>query len=256
MREQLKERGVVRGHHQVPSVSENDRRRQLSVGVHCTVDTVTYSHEIRGYTHCHILTFINRASLINGCNHNSAVVAITDLHKLDISVDVNVRVLASLDPHILICKSGLLDGNTLIEAVHVYNLPFGLMWSYYLCKPVDYYIHINFDGVTPRLVERCQCGQLHTRPLQAACLLHLEEDAEGVELGGAEGGLRAVDVRGDQPQQQLQVRFHEVQDDLVLRLRVVDLRILRTRARTLRGKRVLDTPGVLRQVVTLLCREL
>jgi hypothetical protein len=68
-----------------------------------------------------------------------------------------------------------------------------------------------------------------------------------------------VDVRRDQLQQQLQVSLHEVLNDLVLRLRVVDLRILRTGARSLRGQapvRVFNAPSVLGQVVTLLCRKL
>jgi len=178
VRQELKERGIVRSHHQVTRVTIDDRWRQLSVRMHSAVHAVTDSHEIRCKTYSYILAFINRTSFIDGSYHNCAVVAITNLHKLNIRIDVDVRVFASLDPHILILEGRLLNGDTLIEPVHVYDLPLGFMRGYDLAKPVDNHIYMHFDGVAARLKEGRESGKLYGAPsgghFQTAGLLHLE----------------------------------------------------------------------------------
>lgn len=67
-----------------------------------------------------------------------------------------------------------------------------------------------------------------------------------------------MNVGGDQAQEELQVCFHKVKDDLVLGLRVVDLGVLGPRTCPLRGHGVMcffHAPSVLSQVVSLLSRE-
>ena len=146
--------------------------------MHSAVHAVADSHEIWCKTYSYILAFIYWTSFIDGSYHNCAVVAITNLHKLNIRIDVDVRVLASLDPHILILEGRLLDGDTLIKPVHVYNLPLGFMWGYDLAEPVDNHIYMHFDGVAARLKEGRESGQLNGTPsaghFQSASLLHLE----------------------------------------------------------------------------------
>ena len=115
------------------------------------VDTVADPYEIRGKADCDVFALVNRARFIDSCNHDSAVIAITNLHKLDISVNINVRVLAPLDPNILILDCGLFYGDAFIQPVHVYDLSFGLMRRYYLAEPINNHIHVDFHRVAASL---------------------------------------------------------------------------------------------------------
>ena len=124
------------------------------------VNTVADPNEIRGKAYSDIFALVNRASFIDGRNHDSAVIAITNLHKLDIGVNINVRVLTPLDPDILILDCGLFDCDAFIQSVHVHDLSFGLMRRYYLTEPIYDHIHVDFHRVAASLEKWSQSGKL------------------------------------------------------------------------------------------------
>lgn len=186
-------------HYQVTGVTIDDWRWKLCIRMHSTVNTVTYSYKVRGQTDCHILAFINWACFIDGCNHNCAVIAIAYLHKLNIRVDINVRIFATLYPDILVLNGWLFYGHTLVQSVHVNDLSFRFMWRDNLTQPVNYDIHVDFNRVASSLEEWGQSWKLDgtTARLETTCLLYFEENPQCIELRGAQRGFWAVDVRGD-----------------------------------------------------------
>ena len=52
-------------------------------------------------------------------------------------------------------------------------------------------------------------------------IFDFEEDSERVKFVGGEGDLVVVDVGGHEPQEQLQVCLHKVQDDLIIVMQIV-----------------------------------
>ena len=76
-------------------------------------------------------------------------------------------------------------------------------------------------GLTPTLVK--ERGQLCKGLVLLSLVFDLEEDAERVKFVGGEADLVVVDVRGDEPQEQLQVCLHKVQNDLIIVMQIVHL---------------------------------
>ena len=202
MREELKEGGVVRGHNKVTSVSKDYGRWQLGVRVDCTVNTVTDSHKVGGKTHSNVFAFIDWTCFINCSNHDSTVITIAYLHKLNIRIDINVRIFASLYSDILILKSRFFYSDTFIQAVHINDLSFRLVRRNNLTEPINYDVHVDFNRVTPSLKEWCQSWELNDPTscnswFQPTCLLNFEKDPQRVEFGGTKWCFRTVNIWRD-----------------------------------------------------------
>ena len=59
--------------------------------------------------------------------------------------------------------------------------------------------------------------------LSILLLAHLEQDPQRIEFVSCEGNLIIVDVRADQPQHELEIGLHKVQNDLIVVTVVVQL---------------------------------
>ena len=75
--------------------------------------------------------------------------------------------------------------------------------------------------MTPTLVK--ERGQLCKRLVLLRLVFDLEEDTERVKFVGSEADLVVVDVCRDEPQKELQVCLHKVQNDLIIVMQIVHL---------------------------------
>lgn len=76
----------------------------LSERIYCAIDAVSYAQIVSRYCDRGVFAFVNRASFINSCDHDSTVYTITDLHESNIGVYVDVAVLTTCDSYIFVLE--------------------------------------------------------------------------------------------------------------------------------------------------------
>ena len=91
-------------HCEVSCVTIDYRWAHLSERIDSAINTVAYTQVISSNCDCCVFTFVNRASFVNSCDHDSTVNAITDLHESNIGVYVDVAVLTTCDSYIFVLE--------------------------------------------------------------------------------------------------------------------------------------------------------
>lgn len=152
MAHQLKVWSIVWRHNEVSGITINDRRGKLSERLDCTINAISNSQEICSYTDCNILTLVNSTRFVYCSYHDRAIDAVAYLHELNVRIHVDVRILTSLNAHVLILNwSSFLNGNTFVETVHIDNLTFRLMLGDNLTEPVNNHVHMDLDLMSASL---------------------------------------------------------------------------------------------------------
>lgn len=115
----FKIRSVMWCHYKITSISIYNWWAHLSISVNSTVYTVARSDVVRSHTNSYILTFIDWEGFINSCNHYGAVYTVTNLHELDISINVDVTILTTNYSNIFILEGLVFDSHTFIQSIHI-----------------------------------------------------------------------------------------------------------------------------------------
>jgi hypothetical protein len=147
---------IMRAHVYIPWISIDDWWTNLSVAADITVHTVSYPNIVGGNTYLDILTLVDGTSLAYSCYHYRTVYTVADLKELNISVYIDVGILATYDSHILVLNLILSDWDAFVESIHVHDFFFFLMWWENLNQPFRNDVHMHFHWMTSRLEEWSQ----------------------------------------------------------------------------------------------------